>query len=453
MNATSTDPAKQTIIKLQSSRGVSVNAVFGDTELSSNGGALLIREIIRTTEIAQALAGAIEDCRSQPHITHSTEDLIAQRITQICLGYEDCNDCDFLRNDLAVKAAIDKIGDGNQLGSQPTMCRLENSITIKDAIRLFYAIIENWLGSYSKRPECIILDIDPTACHVYGQQELALYNTHYDGHVVMPFHVYDAITGSVVTTVMRPGKTPTAEEIISLLKRIVRKIRLRFPHIKIIVRGDSHHCKPAVLNWLRTNLVNYVLGLSTNSVLQNNAELVMADVKKIHAETLRESRRYHSFSYGAQTWSREERIVARVKMTYLGPDVRFIVTDMNGVSAKFLYESVYCSRGSAELMIKEHKCFLYSDRTSCNSALANQFRLMMHSAAYGVMHKLRQVSLCGTERATATFRTVRLTLLKIAVRIDMKKTVINFNFPKSTPSDIVQAFMKCVHWAAGRSLA
>jgi len=269
---------------------------------------------------------------------------------------------------------------------------------------------------------------------VYGDQQMALFNAHYDEYCLMPFHVYEGITGRLIATVLRPGKTPTKEEILALLKRIVRRIRGRFPHTTLIFRADSHHTKPEVLDWLEKNGVHYALGLATNAVLRREVEPLLSRAASIQREEWTRFRCFHSFEYGAETWSRPRRVVARIEATALGTDARFVVTDLDGVGAKVVYETLYCDRGNAELMIKEHKCFLKSSRTSCTTAEANQFRLFLHSAAYVIMHGLRETVLKGTGMATATFDTIRLRLLKVAARVQTGRTFVRFHLPAACPA-------------------
>lgn len=411
-----------------------VQAVFDEPALSSDGGAILIREAAGINGIIDAMASAITDERDQTYVRHTMAELLNQRVTQICHGYEDANDCDTLRDDLAFMVAAGRRPDGDSLASQPTMSRLENGVGIRDLLRLFHVFIDNFLNSYSNAPECIILDMDPTAHRTYGDQQLSLFNFHYDGYCLMPFHVYDGQTGKLITTVIRPGKTPTDTEIIALLKRIVRRIKKRFPQTELIFRADSHHTKPAVLDWLEDNNVHYVTGMATNAVLRREVEPMIKEVLAKQKDGMAKYRRFHSFSYAAGTWSKKRRIVARIEASSQGVDVRFIVTDFEGVGAKFLYETVYCDRGNAELYIKEHKLFLHSDRTSCTSATANQFRLFLHSAAYVIMHGMRDTLLRGTQWATATFQTIQLRLLKVAARVETGKTYCRFHMPETCPT-------------------
>jgi hypothetical protein len=419
-------PAQLEFSRIGTSR---VQVVFDEPDLSSDGGALLLREATHLNGIIEAMAGAIKDERKQAYVRHTLKELLTQRSMQICHGYEDANDCDFMREDAAFKAAAGRTAQDSPLASQPTMTRLENSVGLRDLIRLFYVFVDNFIDSYAVAPECIIIDMDPTPNRVYGDQQLALFNAHYDEYCLMPFHVYDGLTGRLISTIVRPGKTPSKGEIIALLKRIVRRIRKRLPRTTIVFRADSHHTKPAVMDWLEDNGVSYVTGMATNAVLRREVQPMVDRAASIQHEEWSRFRCFHSFSYQAESWSKPRRIVARIEATALGTDTRFIVTDLEETGAKFLYDKVYCDRGKAELMIKEHKCFLKSSRTSCTSAKANQFRLFLHSAAYVIMHGLRETALKGTELAHATFETIRLRLLKVAARVESGKTFIRFHLP------------------------
>ncbi len=413
---------------------VRVQVVFDEPELSSDGGALLLREAAQVNGIIDAMVGAIRDDRDQAHVQHTLKELLTQRTVQICHGYEDANDCDSMREDAVLKIVAGRGPDDGALASQPTMTRFENSVGIRDLVRLFHAFVDNFLDSYASAPECMVIDMDPTPNRVYGDQQLALFNAHYDEYCLMPFHVYEGITGRLIATIVRPGKTPSKEEIIALLKRIVRRVKARFPCTEIVFRADSHHTKPAVMDWLEANDVRYVTGMATNAVLRREVQPMVERAAAITREEMGRFRCFHSFNYQAGSWSRSRRIVARIESTGMGTDVRFIVTDFERVGAKFLYERFYCDRGNAELMIKEHKCFLKSSRTSCTSAIANQFRLFLHSAAYVVMHGLRDTALRGTEMATATFETIRLRLLKVAARVEVGKTFVRLHLSARCPA-------------------
>ena len=198
------------------------------------------------------MASVIRDGRNKAYMRHTLEETLTQRSVQICHGYEDPNDCDSMRHDSAMGITAGRTAGDAPLASQPTMTRLENSVGLRDLIRLFYVFIENSLDSCETAPACIIIDMDPTPNRLYGDQQLALLNAHYDEYCLMPFHVYEGLTGRLIATVVRPGRTPSKEEIVALLKRIVRRIQKRFPQTTVIFRTDGHHTKPAVRNGRKT---------------------------------------------------------------------------------------------------------------------------------------------------------------------------------------------------------
>ncbi|MCB1101892.1 MAG: IS1380 family transposase [Kiritimatiellae bacterium] len=411
-----------------------MTAQFDEPRVSSDGGALYLREVDRHIGLMDRLAAAIDDTRRQSHVDHELTELLRQRAYQIACGYEDADDCDHLRMDPVLKTAVGRDPlDAPNLGSQPTMSRLENRVTTRDLIRLGYAFIDQFIGSYDTPPEVIVLDMDPTADHVHGHQQLALFNAFEDEYCFMPFHVYEGTSGKYITSVLRAGKTPTASEIISVLKRIVRRIRRCWPKLQIIFRADSQHTKPEVMKWLDAHNVAFVTGLSPNKRLETIFKSTIRDAERKHQRLGGSVRAYGSDFYQAGTWEKSQRVICRVQVSDKGTDVRYVVTSFQEAGAKYLYETVYCGRGKMELMIKDHKVALKSDRTSCTSKQANQFRLFVHSAAYVIMHALRENLLRGSELATAQFDTIRLRLLKIGARVDVGKTFIRFHFPEAYP--------------------
>jgi len=411
--------------------GKKLEAVFDEPEVTSDFGAVLMRAVEENEKIISMMSGMVSDERDEAHTIHTNREMMMQRTFQIACGYEDANDCDSLRSDVAFKAAVKK-NPSEDLSSQPTMSRLENRVTARDLLRMGYGFVDHFIDSYNKEPEMIVLDLDPTTNICHGQQQMSLFNAFEDEYCLMPFHMYEGLSGKFVTALIRPGKTPTDKEIISLLKRVVRRIQDRWKRTLIIFRGDSHHTKPEVMDWLERNNLKYITGLSRNAVLERQFEQAgkEAELKRKRTGQLK-ARVYASGYYSAQTWSRARRVICRAEASADGVDLRFIVTNFEEAGAKYLYEVVYCGRGKMELMIKDHKTALKSDRTSCNSATANQFRLFLHSAAYVLMHSLRSKALGGTALAKSQFDTIRLRLLKVGARIEVKKRKILFHLPES----------------------
>jgi len=408
-----------------------ITAVFDEPLVSSDGGLMLIREALHETGIIGALAGALRDPRHPSYIDHTTEELLTQRIAQICCGYEDADDCDHLRDDPLFKITAGRLPEEDALASQPTMSRLENRVSAKELLRMGYALVDQFIASFDGAPEAIVLDMDPTAGHVHGRQQLALFNAYEDEYCFMPFHLYDGLSGKLITTVLRAGKTPTDREILAVLKRVVKRIRKAFPKTRLIFRADSHHTKPAVMDWLEEHAMDFTTGLQINGRLKEKFAPALEEARKKFKRTGRDARVFASGFYQARSWSRARRVICRVLVTANGEDMRFIVSSFQHSGAKYLYETVYCGRGAMELMIKDHKNGLRSDRTSCHKFSANQFRLFLHSAAYVVLHHIRSVRLKGTQLAHAQFDTIRLRLLKIGTRVENGKTRIRLHFPKA----------------------
>jgi hypothetical protein len=412
-----------------------IHASFDTPEMTSDFGTQLLREVDSRTKIISTLANCIQDWRHPSYVTHSLEDLLRQRVFQICQGYEDADDCDHLRNDASFKTALGiSPSTDRQLCSQPTMTRLENGVTLRDLIRLFYGQIDIFLESYSSAPKFIVIDVDPSSSHCHGSQQMSMFNKYEDEYCLMPFHVYEGNTGREIATVIRPGKTPTAGEIIALLKRIVKKVKARFPKTMLVFRADGHHSKPKVHEWCKDHGVEYVIGQPGNPVLDRLFQVTIDDAKKRFKKTQRAVRLYASSFYKAGSWKEHRKVICRILVDAQGRvDTRYIVTTFEQTQAKYLYDTIYCGRANAELFIKDHKRALMSDRTSCHRASANQFRLAVHSAAYSLMHALRENLLKGTSLATATFDTIRVRLLKVAAHVSVMKTKIHFHLPEYFP--------------------
>ena len=267
---------------------------------------------------------------------------------------------------------------------------------------------------------------------VHGQQELALFNAHYDSHCFQPIHIFEATSGKPVLSLIRPGKRPSGEEAARVLRHVIRRIRKHWPKVEILVRGDSHYCSEPVLALLEAERCDYILGLAINPALSGIAGpwLALCDIRR--SPNARKIRRFHQFQHRIGTWSQTRSVVARIEATDLGTDARFIVTSLNG-RGKVLYEKVYCARGRMENLIKDLKLATRSDKTACHRWEANQFRLFLHTGAYWLLHSLRRAMPRRSIWRGATFETIRRTFVKIAVRVEEMKSRIKLAFPASYP--------------------
>ena len=362
-----------------------VTAGFDGGRLTSDGGVMLLSLDERRQGIADRLARLITDPRNPLLVTHSVADILRARILAIACGYEDADDLDHLRSDPGFKLACGRLPDSDgDLCSQPTMSRWENAPGLREMIRLSYALVDLYCASYPRPPAAVTLDIDDTVDVVHGHQQLALFNAHYDERCFLPIHVYDTATARPVAFLLRPGKTPSGMEVRSHLRRLIRRIRQHWPRTRITIRGDSHYCRPEVMAWCEANGVDYILGLAGNNLLRRLFDAAADDVCVRRAEAQATALRLYSETrYGAKSWGRTRRVAARIEASTQGLDIRYVVTNIKTGSAEYLYDTLYCARGQAENLIKLHKSQLASDRTSCRSPLANQFRLILHTAPIG----------------------------------------------------------------------
>ena len=294
-----------------------------------------------------------------------------------------------------------------------------------------------WSGSTappSRRcPKRITLDIDDTFDAVHGGQQLRLFNAHYDEYGFQPIVVFDG-AGRFVAAVLRPAKRPKGCEIAAHLRRLVREIRSHWPRVEILIRGDGHYCAPEVLDICRAHGVDFILGLPATSTLRRHVATLEASTTARAEAAGGKLRRFKEFHDGAASWSRVERIIARVEAGPQGCDTRFIVTSLAIGTGKTLYEGVYCARGQAENHIKAWKAHLAADRTSCSSAAANQLRLFLHAGAYWLMWTLRAALPKRSPWRRAQFDTLRLRLIKIAARVVELKSRITLHLPSACPA-------------------
>lgn len=426
--------------------GKTPEADFEGGEVTSDAGLLLIRETERRLGLFRRVAEVIRDARHQGYVRHGLEEMLRQRVFQIIAGYEDANDSDALRQDPALKMVCGRCPESDPpLASQPTMSRLENSVSRTDLYRIARVILELFIDSYETPPEALILDIDDTEDETHGNQQLRLFNAFYDSYCFQPIHIYEGGSGRLITTILRPGKRPSGREIVSILKRVVARLRQAWPGVGILLRADAHYSGPEVVEFCGALDLKYILGLMPYPRLLEEARPVMEEARRQSEILRRPVKLYGEFHYQARTWLRPRRIVFKAEYNGVGPAVRFVITNLESSTPSFLYQTAYCGRGRMELFIKEHKTHLFSDRTSCSRFEANQFRLLLHSLAYVLLDTFRRLHLSGTQWAHAQFDTIRLKLLKIGARVLELRTKIKIHLPSSFPwkSDFRTIWRSC----------
>jgi hypothetical protein len=372
-------------------------------------------------------------------VIHDLQEQCRQRMYGIALGYEDCNDADRLRQDPLLKTTCNRLPDEVQgLSSQPTLSRFENSVDWPTLRRLMRWLEASYVESLPENTTEVILDIDSTDDETHGAQQLSFFHGYYDHYMYHPLLVFDGESGQLITSRLRPGNTHASRQAAGMLVRLVRRIKRRFPDVHILVRGDSGFCVPKVMHVLegldrRYADVDYLFGIARNKVLERLAMPSLDTAEEMYRLSGRKVRHFTEFEYAAGTWDRKRLVIAKAEYTSLGRNPRFVVTSLRGFPPELIYNA-YCQRGQCENNIKDLKNALQADRLSCSSFTANFFRLLLHSAAYRLMHELRaRTSEHSMELGRAQFDTLRLRILKVGALVRQSVRRIHIRLPRAFP--------------------
>jgi len=402
-----------------------IQADFRGGWLTSEGGALLLREVDRSLGLIDAINACIVDPRNPFFIAHSQRTLLAQRIFGIALGYEDLNDHQSLREDPLFQVLSERgVRVDLPLASPPTLCRLENRVDRQALGQIAEVFVETFLRSQTTTPEELILDFDPTNDPVHGKQEMRFFHGYYDQYCFLPLYVFCG--SQLLVAYLRPANIDGAKHSRAILKLLVKCFRRQWPNVRIIFRGDSGFARWKLMRWCDRHNVGYIIGLARHAVLERLARPWTEVSAAQFTRTNQKQRLFGEFVYGAETWDRERRVIVKAEHLDQGPNSRFVVTNLTG-GPQSLYDEVYCQRGDAENRIKEQQLGLFADRTSCHDFVANQFRVLLSAAAYLLLDSLRRHALVETELAQAQVDTIRLKLLKIGARVvcSVRRVVIH----------------------------
>ena len=424
-----------------------VVAQFDQSQGSSDGGAVLLKAADRRLGLTAALAACLEDERQVGKIEHELDELLTQRIMAIACGYEDANDAARLASDPVHKLLVGRDPvKGEDLASQPTLSRFENSVGRKELFRmaevLANTVIERHRQRLHGRARLITIDLDPTDDPTHGAQQLTFFNWHYDTYCYLPvvgFLTFDQEAEQyLVTAVLRPGNAPGSAGAVGILRRLIERVTQAFPAAKIRVRLDGGFAAPEVLDFLDGEpKVEYVVNLGANAVLKRKAEAAMKRARRVSKSSRQTEHVYGECQYRTRkTWPWKRRIIYKAEVVRAEgkepkDNPRFVVTNMKQ-SPRWLYEEVYCQRGDLENRIKELHYGMEIGRTSCTNFWANQFRVLMTAAAYVLMQELR-LGLAGTASARAQVSTLRERFLKLGARVVASVRRIVLHLPQSFP--------------------
>jgi len=456
---------------------------FDGGDITSDGGALVLKKLEERTAIVRRFTACFTDYRSALQIEHPLLDLITQRVFGLALGYEDLKDHDELRRDpmLAVALSKDDVkGEqrrrapdrGNALAGKSTLNRLELTAPdydgsprqkdsnkpetkkiVVDPDSIDALLVDLFLEAHPQAPDRIILDLDATDATLYGHQEGRFYHGYYRDYCYLPLYVFCG--EHLLCARLRTSNIDASADSVEELEPVVARIRHRWPAVKIQLRGDAGFCREKLMAWCEREGMDYIFGLAQNPRLKKLIESEMAQAEKQYEETKAPARVFSGFFYATEnTWSRERRVIAKAEHLDKGANPRFVVTSLppEQMAAQELYEKGYCARGECpENRIKEQQLDLFADRTSTGKMWSNQLRLYFSSIAYVLLQTLRRIALAGTELEKAQCGTIRLKLFKIGaqVRVTVRKVWISLSggYPYVTLFASVLATLEAGHFA------
>ena len=415
-----------------------ITLAFDAPHISSDGGALLLRQMDDRLGLSERLAALLPDARDPRKVKHDRREQVRQRLYQIAVGYPDCNDADRLRQDPVLKSVCDRPPQAEGLSSQPTLSRLENAVDIRRLRALVCEIEEQYVRSLAEAPDVIVLDIDSTADPTHGQPQLSFFHGYYDQHLYPPLVIFDGERGQLVSAVLRPGNVHAARGAMGVLRRIIYRLKQCFPHIQIVVRGDSAFAVPRVLRMLEElnrelGGIAYVVGLAQNAVLLRSGAAALSEARLRFHATKQTVQHFDAFAYAAETWPQARHVVMKAEVSEHGANPRFVVTSLSEF-APALLSHAYWERGQGENFSKDCKNARQADRLSCSTFAANFFRLLEHAAAYVLFHALRtHVAPLAPQLGRAQFDTLRLQLLKVAALVSQSTRRLLVRLPSAFP--------------------
>ena len=420
--------------------GREIVARFDGGRVTSDGGGILLREIEERFRFVERFAACFTDHRDPESIEHPLVDLLKQRLFGLCLGYEDLQDHDLLRHDAALAVLVGKSDPegsarhnprdrGKALAGKSTLNRLELTPvgadgkhrykkTVADVHAIHDFLVDAFLIQHATPPARIVLDLDATDDPIHGHQLGRFFHGYYDTYCFLPLYVFCG--DHPLLALLRPSNIDVAAGAVKHLARIVARIRLFWPNVELVIRGDSGFCREELLRWCEEHGVDYVFGLAKNRRLLRMLGQELHAAKLLFEQTGTASRVFQDFQYRTQkSWSHDRRVIGKAEHLQKGSHPRFVVTSLSAgkFGAQELYEREYCARGDMENRIKEQQLDLYADRASSHLFRGNQLRVWFSAVAYVLMNGLRRVALRQTRLAHATCQSLRLKLLKIGARV------------------------------------
>jgi len=415
-----------------------LTVAFDAGQLTSDGGLVWLARADDRLGLSAAFATQIAEWRRGP-VCHPLALLVRQRLLQIACGYEDQDDADTLRHDPLLKLVCGRRPhDPNaDLASQPTLSRLENAVDRRACYRLAHALLGTYLQERERvgggPPQQLLLDLDSTDDSTHGEQQGSSYHGYYRQHMYHPLLVFDGHTNQLIAAVLRHGTVHASRGVVPILTRLVAAIRARWPHVSIELRADSGFAIPALYAYCEREQIDYTIGLAPNTRLEALAAPLVEQARREHQQTGEKVRLLAEGRYAADSWPHERRVVYKAEEVVKGSNLRFVVTSRTDRAPLALY-NWYVRRGEPELWIKDLKDACFADRLSCHRFWANQFRLLLHAAAYWLLDTLRRL-LIQAGIARMQLDTLRLRLIKIGGWVRERTRTVLLHLASSHPGE------------------
>ena len=388
-----------------------VEADFSGGDISSNGGIPLLRQVDNQLGLTRSVARAMGDQRRQASCEHTLVTLLKQRIYALALGYDDLNDHQQLRHDLALQTAVSQV---DCLASASTLCRLEQRANRDTAVAMHEVLFQQFIQAHEQAPKRLILDFDATDTPLHGEQEGRFFHGYYDHYCYLPLYVFCG--RHLLVSYLRPSNIDPARHAWAALSLLVRALRRQWPAVEIVFRADSGFCRWRLLRWCERHQVGYIVGMAKNARLKAQSQPWLAWAEALYQLTGQKQRLFSSIRYAARSWDKRRRVIIKAEHARLGSNPRFVVTNLHQTE-RYLYEKIYCARGDMENRIKDQQLGLFAHRASSHRWWSNQFRQLLSGLAYVLFEGLRRLALENTPLEKASPQTLRLTLLKIGAVI------------------------------------
>jgi hypothetical protein len=399
-------------------------------DVSTDGGVVLLEKIENKHKLIKSFSSNLIDKRDTSKIDFTYYELCKQRVYLMAQGYQDCNDEAFLENDPVLKEML-----GNNLSSQSTLSRFENSFSVRDIYNLSLYWIRNYVKSIDKNRKNIVIDVDGTDDPTHGNQQLSLFNGYYGQTMFNQLFFHDGETGQIILPVLRPGNAHSNRWFVKILSVIVDEIRLIYPDISITIRADGGFSGAKFYDLVEEKKLYYCVGITTNSVLKKETKTAYDIVERTCAKKKIKFQHFtKAFQYKAKSWTNTQTCYAKVESTGKGMNVRYFSSNIPNKTGKEIYTQFYTQRGDAsENRIKEVKNMCFSERLSCHLFMANYFRLFLSSLTYELFGLIKNYiqKTDNDEAKKWQIDNIRLFILKVGATIKKTVRLVTINLSKS----------------------